>query len=1144
MIRINVLSILFFALPLLVSSQTDELVMTDGETVTTCQNTFYDPGGFDAYTGNTTITYTICPDNPGDAIQVDFIIFDLQQNAVNPNNSHYLTIYQGDAATGTPASYTGSQLQGLSFAGNTSNLTGCLTFVFQAPTANNSEAGGWAAQVTCVTPCDPPTQMGDYQSHLPPVPGLDSISVCIGDEVTFTGENSFAAPGFTLDQYIWDFDDGEELDTLSGMVASHVFDVAGEFLINHAVRDDNGCYSVNIAPLKVIVSTLPDVVIDYPEESCIGETFDISASVEGVTWTSLPPISVGGETYLADAGGFEFESTLVFDFFEPDQELEECDDLIDVFLNIEHSYLGDLEMYMECPDGTQVFILDFPNGGGGTFLGEPIDPGPGPGVGYDYSWNMSSTNGYMDDAANEGANNAVIPQDYLPEGDFCDFVGCPLNGTWTFIITDNLAIDDGNIFEWGMNLNPELFPGVTTFTPMWGEQADSSSWGGGQFITQVSPDGNTITVEPTEPGEYDYTFTTENNFGCSFDTTVTVTVLEPLSPNAGADAEINCEEPYQLNVFLETTPEDNCEYELILFDTGVNGWAGGELEVVVNGVSSTYTMTTTDGVTVNVPFTVDHEASLEIYYTPGDDTDVTQDPSQNEYILLDANGDVLFTDGEFGGTPTAGLAYSTTAYCFPPEPNLSYNWSPSENLNSAGLQNPTVSGLVETTTFTVEVWQPNHPDCKFTDEVTLTVSGALDAGVDLANCGMTYQLDGTDIPNGEWSAAPGVDVTFQNPTQHNTLVTAGTPGVYELTWTDLDGLTCPTSSSIEVSFFDGIDITATVTDPFCYGQCNGEILLTGANGNVNPPLADYAYFLSGNTSAGAVPNEFEDLCYGYYTVTLKDNDSCATSVEVFVNQPPEPIIDSIVTVRESCLGFCDGEVHVFSGQAANYSFDGGTSFQATSSNTSLCGGFYDVVIADANGCQSAGEAIVPSPTPPEALFAADPVRTGIFDPFIQFTNFSDNYVSLEWTFGLENYVGSSIDDNPYFQFPTVPGIYTVQLVVTDSIGCTDSTQVDIEIMDEMQIFVPTAFSPNDDGINDIFRIEIQDLSQLDYSFQVFDRWGNMVYQTSEYPTQWNGQGPDEEQYYVPDGVYIWQVKARSASTTDRVEKMGMVTVIR
>ncbi|MFN9977633.1 MAG: hypothetical protein ACK58T_47780, partial [Phycisphaerae bacterium] len=103
---------------------------------------------------------------------------------------------------------------------------------------------------------------------------------------------------------------------------------------------------------------------------------------------------------------------------------------------------------------------------------------------------------------------------YESSQNLCNLVGCPLNGQWTFGVTDNLAIDNGYIFSWGVNINPALIPGLTTFTPTIGAGADSSYWSG-PFIGSADSGLDMITLDITEPGSYDSTYTVVNSFGCS-----------------------------------------------------------------------------------------------------------------------------------------------------------------------------------------------------------------------------------------------------------------------------------------------------------------------------------------------------------------------------------------------------------------------------------------------------------------------------------------------------------------------------------------------------------------------------------------------------------------------------------------------------
>ncbi len=133
--------------------------------------------------------------------------------------------------------------------------------------------------------------------------------------------------------------------------------------------------------------------------------------------------------------------------------------LLEVYVNMEHSYTGDLDILLTAPNGAQVTL--FAQAGGGTWLGEATDQDAtetNPGVGYDYGWSMNPNyNGTMADgimADNtspdpSGGFSTILNSDiYLPIGDFADFIGTNLNGTWTITIVDNLTIDNGWIFSW------------------------------------------------------------------------------------------------------------------------------------------------------------------------------------------------------------------------------------------------------------------------------------------------------------------------------------------------------------------------------------------------------------------------------------------------------------------------------------------------------------------------------------------------------------------------------------------------------------------------------------------------------------------------------------------------------------------------
>jgi gliding motility-associated-like protein len=719
----------------LTSVAQDNIFISNGS-VTTCEGSFQDDnsGGAEGSPySDTDYTFTICPDNPGDVIQVNFVAFGLQTSP-NPNNSDYLSIFDGDnTGENSLGDYAGTGLQGIAVTGTVNNTSGCLTFVFTSNTGNSSSAPGWEAIISCTTPCAPPTAGAEILDPLPDA-GTQHVGVCVGAPVTFGNDGSFSEPGFTLANYIWDFDDESVEQGANLTEVTHVFDEPGEYIVNLIVQDNNGCFSLNVVPMQVLVSTIPLFSTEFTEEFCLGgEGIIDGTALQSVTWTALPPQVVSGETYLADGAGFSFSSELTFDYFEPDAVLENCDDLLSIFVNIEHSYLGDLGMFIECPDGTSVNLIDWGlNGGGGTFLGECVDDGTTiAGTGYDYGWQPGLTNGNLDDnnstsvtytnnAGQVVTGNIVDPGFYESDEDLCNLVGCPLNGTWTFNVTDNLAIDNGYIFEWGMEFNPNLYPDVTTFTPEIGLGLDSTWWDG-PFINTESPDGNIITIEPDALGDYEYTYYATNNFGCTFDTTITVSVVPGPSIDAGAFWTI-CDDNVQLdpNVTVDGVDAD-CILTLEMLDTFGDGWNGCAVDFVVDGVVIE-TLTLNGGLadigTVVLPGGTTFQA---VFVAGGFINEVSMN-------LFDDGGNIIYSGGPGGFVDGQilfeGLCGGYGDYIF--------EWSPSDGLSDPNVPNPLADVDTETT-YTVTVYPEGYEGCAATSQTTVGLA-------------YSYEVTGEDIP--------------------------------------------------------------------------------------------------------------------------------------------------------------------------------------------------------------------------------------------------------------------------------------------------------------------------------------------------------------------------------------------------------------
>jgi gliding motility-associated-like protein len=115
-----------------------------------------------------------------------------------------------------------------------------------------------------------------------------------------------------------------------------------------------------------------------------------------------------------------------------------------------------------------------------------------------------------------------------------------------------------------------------------------------------------------------------------------------------------------------------------------------------------------------------------------------------------------------------------------------------------------------------------------------------------------------------------------------------------------------------------------------------------------------------------------------------------------------------------------------------------------------------------------------------------------------------------------------------------------KLEVVDEYGCIDSSFITVKVFrTDPQIFVPTAFTPNRDGRNDIFRPIAVGISQIEY-FRVFNRWGQMVFSTTTNEVGWDGKINGKEQ---ATGTFVWLVKAVDY-TGKAVFAKGTVTLIR
>jgi gliding motility-associated-like protein len=490
-----------------------------------CVGALLDSGGEggSGYGNNENHTLVLCPDVAGAAISLQWITFNLSTAGQDPIDQ--LSIYDGNSISAPLiGTYTGNTSPGI-VSGSFANTSGCLTLVF---TSNATGVGIFAAAITCYEPCEPPTAVASVLGESIPV------LACQGQVLTFDASASFAAAGFNVEGYTWYYDDGV-VDYVSGAVAQHTFNEPGEYMVQVEVQDDNGCINTNLVDLQVLVSTTPlfNGISELETTLCTGEVLNLDGTnTQAVTWSALPESGIGSPIELPDLLGVPFSTPITFTNFSPGQTLTSANDILSVCVSMEHSFMGDLVISLMCPNGQSMVFHQ--QGGGGTYLGGANDnDGVNPVIGtcWDYCWSPTATNGTWVQAVAAGQtmtggtppSNALIPGTYSSVEPFNQLVGCPLNGTWTFTVVDLWASDNGFLCDWSMNFNPSLFPDLTEFTPVLGLNAADSAWWSGPDIVSSGP--GTAVVVPTTPGTFNYTFSVIDNFGCTYDTTIVVTVL-------------------------------------------------------------------------------------------------------------------------------------------------------------------------------------------------------------------------------------------------------------------------------------------------------------------------------------------------------------------------------------------------------------------------------------------------------------------------------------------------------------------------------------------------------------------------------------------------------------------------------------------
>ncbi len=309
-------------------------------------------------------------------------------------------------------------------------------------------------------------------------------------------------------------------------------------------------------------------------------------------------------------------------------------------------------------------------------------------------------------------------------------------------------------------------------------------------------------------------------------------------------------------------------------------------------------------------------------------------------------------------------------------------------------------------------------------------------------------------------------------------------------------------------------------------------------------------FGDGGTGTGLSPvHMYTDS--GYYTIVLSvTNGLCADTIQqtIYV-EPPIPSIDFTASDTAGCGPFT---VQFFENTIDATSFrwifdDGQESTDPNPTHTFMLPGYYNITLRAFGPGGSSFETkdsfiyVYPKPN---AFFAASP-RTRYL-PSAIFTLIDGSADATSWEYlithdSLPQFQYTFTDQSPQFQL-TVPGYYTVRLIVTNANGCRDTSlrTALLYVAAEGRVLVPNAFSPNGDGNNETFKPVILGVLDSGYTFQIFDRWGMKLFETHDINAAWDGRVKDN---LVLMDAYIWLINGKFADGT-LFEEKGTVTLLR
>ncbi len=934
--RIIYITVLFLLLGLAGYSQVYNINQITAP-VTTCNATLYDSGGPNGqYSDGENYTVTFCG-TAGAPIIVEVV--SLRTESVSFD---YLKIYDGDNTGATLMATLGGtsmpQQTEYEASGN------CVTIYWHSDGSVHSY-DGFELSIRCGFPCQ------EYTVTITPEAQYDATEEaylgCSGGIVSarleFPNNNENYEQTIDNTMFSWSALSSNGTQTFTGLGLNILEEplAPGAYFYTLTTTDANRCQVVSNT-VTVYISVPPTFTgTTITPEVCPGATATLTGVLNPPAEWEMTIPEVNPEQHCFDDDHIDEEQVSCFTYaaFAPGQTIQSVNDIESIGMRMEHSYMGDLDILIQCPNGQRMTLFHQACNGG--YFGEAVDYddygvnscNDGPqwvGVGYDYYWTASNNRGLM--SANcPGSGNPLPAGNYQPVDNFNSLVGCPINGEWCVIFIDYLGADDGTVFQTELHFADYLIPAEDNIISFQNTYDDEMWWEG-----EGSNDGFSVTNigVPTIPGEACYTFSATDNFGCTYDTTLCLTVLDYTNtnccvtptPTIASIPNLICSNRTSLSA--QNVPNANTgEWTVVAYPNGddVNNSAtfanpnSPNTQVTVNGWG-TYTFRWTEFYVgrddcsgfAEVTTTFMQQPTNNFVYTPiscfGGETTVTYTGN------MDAGAEFTWT---FGGAFAQGDPNSMGPFILTWQESGTHGVTLTVN-NNGCITNDTLVSIFNPERLVIDSISVVNDPCYHSNGGSAVVTH-----------------HGGTIPVTYSWAAPGIE-----------LLNVGA-GNYTLTITDANGCTAQQSyvitepSEVVIQTIESTNLT-------CYASHDGAISVYAGGGT-----GDLHYLWS---DVGDGPEDRINLSAGEYYLTVSDDNNCSQTGYIALTQP-EQLLIQLTTDYAVCEG-TPTPVHVsaFGGTAPYHYFwnNGSGEFEASNeiSTQLTTTTHYSAYVRDDHGCTS------------------------------------------------------------------------------------------------------------------------------------------------------------------------------------------------